>query len=273
MYAREVTEASKSALLELGLALKRYHDNIVLAGGWAPYFITEGFFPHCGSIDSDLVLETRIMPKYETIRKSIIGLGYVAENPFRFSRIVKSPMDGKEYEIHLDFLCDREDGSKYLNLKRVQDDLQAFMFAGLNVAFDFNFEQGIETTLPNNGAAKTTFKVVDLVGSLALKGQALDGRSKPKDAYDIFALTHYGGGPTQAAGYFNGSVLGKAPSPQTEKLLEHSISIIREKFRDAGQMGPFQVETFTENKFKRNIVAGQVTHFLENLKFGGKDAG
>lgn len=50
MYAKEVTGASKSALLELGLALKRYHDNIVLAGGWAPYFITKGFFQHCGSI-------------------------------------------------------------------------------------------------------------------------------------------------------------------------------------------------------------------------------
>ena len=48
MYAREVTEASKSALLELGLALKRYHNEIVLAGGWAPYFITKDFFPHCG---------------------------------------------------------------------------------------------------------------------------------------------------------------------------------------------------------------------------------
>jgi len=58
MYAREMTEVSKSALLELGLSLKRYHDDIVLTGGWAPYFISKGYFEHCGSIDIDLAIVT-----------------------------------------------------------------------------------------------------------------------------------------------------------------------------------------------------------------------
>ncbi len=64
MYAKEVTEASNSALLELGIALKRYRDDMVLTGGWAPYFITKDYFPHCGSIDIDFVLKTEIMPNY-----------------------------------------------------------------------------------------------------------------------------------------------------------------------------------------------------------------
>jgi len=34
MYAVNETEASKSALLELGIVLKRYHDDMVLVGGW-----------------------------------------------------------------------------------------------------------------------------------------------------------------------------------------------------------------------------------------------
>jgi len=33
MYATEVTEASKSALLKLGLSLKRYHDDISALSG------------------------------------------------------------------------------------------------------------------------------------------------------------------------------------------------------------------------------------------------
>lgn len=107
MYAKEVTEASKTALLELGLALKRHHEDMVLVGGWAPFFIVNEFFPHCGSIDIDLVLRTKVMHKYETIRKSVVALGYVEENPFRFSRILNSPIDGKDYEIHLDFLCEK----------------------------------------------------------------------------------------------------------------------------------------------------------------------
>lgn len=265
MYAREVTEASKSALLELGLALKRYRNEIVLTGGWAPYFITKGYFPHCGSIDIDLILQTKIMPKYDTIQKSIADLGYMAENPFRFSRIIRSPIDGKDYEIHLDFLCEKE-GTKYFGLRKVQDGLHAFVFEGLSLAFDFNFEQRIETLLPGNGEARTTFKVADLVGSLALKGQALDGRAKPKDSYDIFALTHFNGGPKQAAEYFNKTVSGKKIAPKNQKLLEHSIAIIRDRFKNADQMGPFQVETFTENKYNRNVVAAQVNQFLDAIK-------
>lgn len=135
MYTKEVTEASKSALLELGLTLKRYHEDIVLSGGWAPYFLTKDFFPHCGSIDIDLALKTNVMEKYESIKASVTELGFVTENPFRFSRMVRSPVDGKDYKIHLDFLCDKE-GSKYVDLRKVQDDLHAFVFDGLNLAFD-----------------------------------------------------------------------------------------------------------------------------------------
>ncbi len=265
MYGTEETAASKSALLELGLELKRYRDDIVLAGGWAPHFLTKDYFDHCGSVDIDLALRTKVMQKYDTIRKSVIGLGYSQENQFRFSRTVKSPVDGKGYGIHLDFLCDKE-GAKYIDLKNVQADLQAFMFEGLNLAFEFNFEQEVETILPGNGEARTAVKVIDLVGSLALKGQALDGRAKPKDSYDIFALTHYNGSPEKAAEYFNKTVSSRKLAPRMKRLLAHSISVVREKFRNANQMGPFQVETFTEDKYRRNIVADQVNRFLERVQ-------
>jgi hypothetical protein len=266
VYATEITEASKSALLELGIALKRYHDDMILTGGWAPYFITRDYFSHCGSIDIDLVLRTKILPRYETIRNTIIGLGYVPESQFRFIRDVRSPVDGKDYPMHLDFLCDKE-GEKYLDLRNVQDDLQAFMFEGLNIAFEFNFEQGIETQLPGNGEAKTTFRIVDLVGSLALKGQAMDGRLKQKDAYDIFALTHYNGGPEKAADYFNATVSSRTLSPEMKKLLERSLSVVKDKFRNENRVGPFHVESFTEGRYRRAIVAAQVDSFLKRIEY------
>ncbi|MCJ7768523.1 nucleotidyl transferase AbiEii/AbiGii toxin family protein [Candidatus Bathyarchaeota archaeon] len=265
MYARQMTEASKSALLEIGLELKSYRNDMVLSGGWAPYFITKEYFEHCGSIDIDLVLRTKIMKKYETIKKSILRLGYIEENPFRFSRTVKSPIDGKDYGVHIDFLCDKE-GMKYVDLKHVQEDLQAFSFEGLNIAFEFNFEQEIETILPNNGEAKTRFRVIDLVGSLALKGQALDGRAKPKDSYDIYALMHYGGGPEKAAEYFNNTTSRQRLSPETKKLLKRSLLVVTEKFKNENQIGPFQVENFSEEKIKRNIVSIEVNRFLTLIR-------
>jgi hypothetical protein len=103
------TEASKSALLELGLSLGKYHDDIVLAGGWAPYFITRGYFNHCGSIDIDLVLATEIVARYDTIREILEGLGYtpVAYRPFQFTRKIKSPVDGSDCDIRLDLMCEK----------------------------------------------------------------------------------------------------------------------------------------------------------------------
>jgi hypothetical protein len=154
---------------------------------------------------------------------------------------------------------------KYVDLRKVQEDLHAFVFDGLNLAFDFNFEQEIETVLPGNGEARTKFRVVDLVGSLVLKGQALDGRAKPKDSYDIFALTHYLGGPRQAADYFNRTYAGTKITPANRKILKHSLSVIRGKFRNANQMGPFQVAAFTENKYGRESAASQVNGFLDGL--------
>jgi hypothetical protein len=263
MYAREITEASKSALLELGLALKRYHDDIVLTGGWAPYFIAHEYFDHCGSIDIDLALKTEILPKYETIRKTIEDLGYTAENSFRFLKNVRSPVDGKEYDIHLDFLCDK-DGLRAI--REVQPGLGAFAFEGLSLAFDLNFEQHLETVLPGNGVTETTFKVISLPGSLALKGQALNGRAKPKDSYDIFALTHYGGGPAQAARHFNECVLAADLSPSGVEHLERALSYVQSGFKDMSRRGPFHVESFTEGKYDRRVVIAQVNGFLKGIR-------
>jgi hypothetical protein len=262
MYAREITETSKSALLELGLSLQMYQNDMVLSGGWAPYFITENYFEHCGSIDIDLVLKTTIMPKYESIRNIVTYLGYVEENHFRFTRKVKSPVDGKYYPIPIDFLCDKCELGYHF---RVQPDLEAFMFEGADIAFDFNFEKEIETTLPENGVDKMVFKVLDFTGSIILKGQALQGRKNLKDAYDIFALTHYLGGPEQAAQYFNRNFVKKGVSREKRELARNSLAVIQRKFRDGTSAGPFDVETFTEAKYRRNIIAAQVNKFLENL--------
>ncbi len=268
LYPYEITEASKSALLELGLALHSYHDDIVLTGGWAPYFLTKDHFRHCGSVDIDLALKTEIMPKYDTIREILEGLGYVAKayRPFQFTRTIGSHIDGKEYPMHLDLLCEKEGTKDVFGFRDIQIDLQACAFDGLSLAFDFNFEQEIETVLPGNGTAKTTFKVIDLVGSLALKGRALLERDNPKDSYDIFALTHFNGGPAPASEYFKKRVSGKKLSPIKEELLRQSLANITYGFKDEDHLGPFRVETFSENKYKRNIVAMQVNQFLKGLE-------
>jgi hypothetical protein len=150
----------------------------------------------------------------------------------------------------------------------VQQGLTACVFDGLSIAFDFNFEQEIEAVLPDNrGIAKTSIKVIDLVGSLALKGKAFVERNNAKDAYDIFALTYYKGGPAHASQYFNETISGKVLSATKQKLLKQSIININNGFKDKHQRGPFDVESFSEQKYNRDIVAAQVRQFLTKISY------
>jgi hypothetical protein len=51
------------------------------------------------------------------------------------------------------------------------------MFEGADIAFDFNFQKKIETTLPENGVDSTVFNVLDLAGSIIFKRP---GTGKPE---------------------------------------------------------------------------------------------
>jgi len=267
MYSSEETEASKSALLELCLALRRYHEDMVLVGGWAPYFLVNRFFPHCGSKDIDLALKREIVPHYETIRESVIELGYHEISPFQFVKNVRSWVDKKDHEVKLDLLCDKGDNNPLhkTGFHQVQDDLLANMFKGMELAFEFNSEHEIRALLPNNGWANARVKIVDLVGSFALKGQALLGRFNPKDFYDIFSLTYYNKNPKSAADYFIQSLSEKQLSKGMYSLLDESYSLISSAFSSPDEHGSYQVELFSPSH-NRFMVHAQMKAFLDEIQ-------
>jgi len=81
MYSKNITECSKSVLIEILRILGSYKDYLVLTGGWSPYFILEQFGKggqHCGSIDIDFVLNPDLieLKVYETIVSLIEKRGY-----------------------------------------------------------------------------------------------------------------------------------------------------------------------------------------------------
>jgi hypothetical protein len=251
VYSKSVTESSKSVLVEVLRILGSYRDYLVLTGGWAPYFVLEKFGEggqHCGSVDIDFVLNPRLidLKVYETIVSLIEKRGYrpfVANDgevlPYRFYRKVKSPLDGTEYNIEVDFISEpdlvkRLSPSKFL---AVQKDLQAVVIRGSSIVFSHNFEHNIKGVLPNGAETRALAKVSDIVGSLATKGLALKGRYKEKDAYDIyFVLRYYKGGPRKVAEEVR-SFLG-------ESVVEEALEEIRDKFRTVRSEGPFQVAYF-----------------------------
>jgi len=279
MYSRSITESSKSILIEVLRILGSYKDYVVLTGGWAPYFILEKFGEggqHCGSIDIDFVLNPRLinLKVYETIVSLIekrVYKPYVTSDgevlPYRFYRSVKSPFDGMEYKIEVDFISE-PDVVKRLSPEKflaVQKDLQAVVIRGSGIVFSHNFEHEIEGVLPSGAETKVLAKVSDVVGSLATKGLALKGRYKEKDAYDIyFVLRHYRGGPKKLAEEMRGFV--------NESVVAEALEEIRDKFRNVRSEGPFQVAYFLapEDERLRERIQGEayavLRTFFDNLE-------
>lgn len=266
VYDLNMTEASRSALVEIASRLDMYHDDFVLAGGWVPYFLTRGYFDHCGSRDIDLVLRPSIMPRYKSIRKIVEESGYseVAQNPFRFERYMTSPIDRKEYRVELDFLTEPSAAEQAYPLVKVQQDLRACLIEGSSIVFKFNCKRTVDGVLPGNGRITVEIRMASVVGSLTMKGLALS-RLNDKDSYDIYAVAGFhGGGPEQASQAFLND-LGIVRMKTTElSVLNDSFSRIRTAFGDSSSQGPYAVTRFIGQDINVESYM-RVNAFLEGL--------
>ncbi|MBI2554994.1 MAG: hypothetical protein HYV92_11430 [Candidatus Rokubacteria bacterium] len=112
-YQDGITAASRSGLAEVMTTLGAYRDALVLIGGWAPYLILEQFgapgreFVHVGSIDIDLVVDPDLVDaeRYATIVNLLLDRGYQrGPDPlFQFEKVIRSPRDGQDYLIRVDW--------------------------------------------------------------------------------------------------------------------------------------------------------------------------
>lgn len=93
-YAPDATAASLSALVELATALGAYREEIILVGGWVPYFLIQEnpqAPSHIGSLDIDLALNNRTIqePRYQAILQILEQRGYRnkgPQSPFSFTK-------------------------------------------------------------------------------------------------------------------------------------------------------------------------------------------
>ncbi|MGI0081546.1 MAG: nucleotidyl transferase AbiEii/AbiGii toxin family protein [Nitrososphaerales archaeon] len=247
MYDVNLTEPSKGALVEVASSLEMYKEDFALVGGWAPFFLTRKFFSHCGSIDIDLVLKPKIMPKYSSIREIVLSLGYEeTKNPFRYSRTLKTA-DGKQaFKMELDFLTEPEAALSTQNLIEVQDDLRACLIQGISIVFDHNYSEIVTGILPGDGESSVSLKVADIMGSLVTKGRALP-RLKAKDCYDIYALSgFFNGSPDKAALAFRESVKSSGKGQLKPNMsINDALRNIESAFATPSRFGCVFVSRFT----------------------------
>jgi len=276
-FVSGIVGASKCVILELGVVLRSYLEDLVLIGGWAPYFISQEYqrkgFDHVGSIDIDIAVNPKLTErKYGTIISLIEERGYQRAQDeladvfeFRFERRLISPHDKKEYTIGIDFLTshfgDKKTGVVH---RRVQPDLQALKAKGCELVFEHFFTMEIKDILPGDGEAACKWKVGNIVGSLVMKSFALGGRYKEKDAYDIhYLIANYKDGPLSVSEEFK-------PYLDNE-IIQESLSHVKNAFLDIKSNGPAWVANFhnitneREREVKIASVYKDVNKFLKEL--------
>jgi hypothetical protein len=277
-YARPLVEASWSALLELAYCLGSYRHALVLVGGWVPYILlkdhgrSDVLFEHVGSIDIDLVVDPDQVDEreYATIEQIITDRGWARKvgRPFSFIRPVRSPVDGEVKDIKVDFLTTRPE--ELIGRDRVQEvqvDLQAFTSAP--IALSHSMEVTLDGQLPDGGDLRTKIQMADVVGCIGMKGFALEGRYKEKDAYDIYSVVdHFGDGPREVA---------ELVRPYAEDpLMAEALGFIDDKFSSPSAVGPkfvadFYTTEFGEARQRRVQRAYQVVRrFLQDARGGGE---
>lgn len=275
MYDRDATNISKGALVELCRALGQYRSDMVLAGGWAPYFLVKDYFDHCGSIDIDFVLRPRVIERYERIKQIMERLGYKPTGSiFRFERVFRTSKeygDGLtwvstpiEHKVEVDFLTEPEGVEKLPGdwLASVQQDLKACIIEGCSVVFSHSFEVELKAVMLGDGEASARFNCADIVASLTMKGLALY-RMKDKDSYDIYVVAgFYGGGPKQASTAFMNSLKGKS----FEKVTRNALVEIKDAFSSLTSQGPTAVARFVGSEDMRMDSFQRIKTFLEEIQ-------
>ena len=118
--------------------------------------------------------------------------------------------------------------------------------------------------MPDGRLNRVSMRVASLAGFLVMKGYALAGRDKPKDAYDIyFCARNHPGGPIALARQLRPRLRLK----EVRQGLEH----IAGKFRGADDFGPATVARFPasadadEKQFHAQDAFGQVERLLQEL--------
>lgn len=231
-----------SVLLEIGQVLGAYRDRFVVIGGAVPWLLLPDAEPaHIGTLDIDLSLDAQALGEgdYKNLVESLQAAGYqrAAQDMkwFQLRRTVQ--LDGDEpVAVIIDLLMPRE-----AKFRRNKPPLLANFAVqkadGAGVAMRSFVRHRFDGTMPDGRHNTVELRVASIPALLVMKGYALVGRDKLKDAYDIyFSVREFEGGP---------HALAEACRP----LLGDPVALegfrhIAGKFADDAAFGPVTVRQF-----------------------------
>jgi hypothetical protein len=218
------------------LVLGEYRDALVLVGGWTPVFlIPNPSQPHVGSIDVDLAVDHRAVTAdgYKTIRQHLLKRGYeeIPENPAIFRKEVSGVM------VQVDLISGEYAGTSKSHRHQKTSDTLLRKARGCDIAFLDPESVTLEGELPGGGRDTVEIRVASIGAFLCMKGHALDGRLKEKDAWDIyFCLREFPGG-------MDAVVAGMRPMVR-HGLVREALEKMSTHFATPDHRGPKHVADF-----------------------------
>jgi hypothetical protein len=244
-YSDRTSDAVRSVLVEIGQTLGSYQGMFAVIGGAVPWLLLEDSeMRHVGTADVDLSLDAEALAEdnqYAGLVEALQAQGYVHPEDrknFQMERTLDPGDGGAPITIVIDFLRPY-DAVIEKNRPPLTTDFATQRAFGADLATRFYEMTAIEGRMPNGGVNKVMIAVASIPALLAMKGHAIGGRDKPKDAYDIyFSIRNYPGGVP---------ALVEACKP----LLEEQSAVegyarIAEKFRAFEDFGPTSVRRFVE---------------------------
>ncbi|MDR6759738.1 hypothetical protein J2Y48_005056 [Mycoplana sp. BE70] len=253
-------------LVEIGQILGSFKGKFAVIGGAVPWLLLDNEeMRHVGTLDVDLGLDAEALGdgEYVTLVEALMGHGYEQSadlKRFQLVREVPTEDSGQPIKIVVDFLMPR-DAEIVKNKPPIISDFAVQRADGADLALRFYQLVAITGDMPWGGTNRVEVAVCSIPALLAMKGYALNGRHKQKDAYDIYyCIRNYPDGI---------EALAKACKP----LLEHASGAegykhIANKFDAPEGYGATSVRNFVA---ETDILDGRSAEQWQRDAFGQVD--
>ena len=241
-YEERTARAVRAVLIEIAQILGSFRGKFVIVGGAVPWLLLDNpAMRHVGTMDVDLSLHAEALGdgEYARLVELLTGHGYAQGEhlrEFQLERRTLAPDGGPPIDVVVDFLIP-EGAAIAKNRPPLIDGFRPVQASGAGLALRFPETIEIEGEMPGGMANRVKVAVASIPALLAMKGLALDGRFKQKDAYDVYyCVRNFPGGP---------DALAEACRP----LLAHEDAVagyehINAKFESFDGFGPECVRRF-----------------------------
>lgn len=266
-YEDRTTKAVKGVLVEIGQILGSFKGKFAVIGGAVPWLLLDNEdMPHVGTLDVDLGLDAEALGdgEYVSLVEALMGQGYSQRGELRRFQLVREvPVDdgGAPIDIVVDFLMPR-DADIVKNRPPILSDFAVQRADGADLALRFYQLVAITGDMPGGGTNRVEVAVCSIPALLAMKGYALNGRHKQKDAYDIYySIRNYPDGI---------EALAEACKPLLEeKSGAQGYQYIADKFDALDGYGATSVRKFVA---ETDILDGRTPEQWQQDAFGQTDA-